>query len=171
MNLIFEPGIWSFGNPEIWVGIGLLIFFGILIAAGVPKLVAAQLDAKAAKIQADLDEAARLRAEAEALLAQIRQEKAEAEAQAADLLATAEADAKRLEAEAKARIEEATARRQALAERRIAQAEAQATTEVKAAAADLAAKAAQDTLSARLAGAKSDPLIDAAIAQIGDKLN
>lgn len=50
MNLIFEPGIWSFGNPEIWVGIGLLIFFGILIAAGVPKLVAAQLDAKAAKI-------------------------------------------------------------------------------------------------------------------------
>ena len=70
MNLIFEHGIWSFANAEIWVGIGLIIFFGILIAAGVPKLVAAQLDAKAAKIQADLDEAARLRAEAEALVAE-----------------------------------------------------------------------------------------------------
>ena len=74
MNLIFEHGIWSWASAEIWVGIGLLIFFGILIAAGVPKLVGSQLDAKAAKIQADLDEAARLRAEAEALLAQIRSE-------------------------------------------------------------------------------------------------
>jgi F-type H+-transporting ATPase subunit b len=37
MNLIFEPGIWDLSNPEIWVGVGLLIFFGILIAVGVPK--------------------------------------------------------------------------------------------------------------------------------------
>ena len=76
MNLIFEHGIWSFANAEIWVGIGLIIFFGILIAAGVPKMAGKALDAKAVKIQADLDEAARLRAEAEALLAQIRKEKA-----------------------------------------------------------------------------------------------
>jgi F-type H+-transporting ATPase subunit b len=134
-------------------------------------MVAKALDDKGAKIQSELDEAARLRAEAEAMLAQIRQEKAEAEAQAADMLAAAEADARRIEAEAKAKLEEALTRRQALAERRIAQAEAQATTEVKAVAADLAAKAAQDILTDRLAAAKSDPLIDAAIAQIGDKLN
>ena len=159
--------------PEVAaaVAVGLLIFIAIVVMAGVPKLVATSLDAKAAKIQGDLDEAARLRAEAEAMLAQIRQEKAEAEAQAADLLATAEADAKRLEAEAKARIEESTARRQALAERRIAQAEAEATQEVKAAAADLAAKAAQQILAARIAGAKTDPLLDQAIGQIGGKLN
>ena len=100
MNLIFEHGIWSFANAEIWVGIGLIIFFGILIAAGVPKMAGKALDAKAVKIQADLDEAARLRAEAEALLAQIRKEKAEAEAQAAEMMAQAEADA--VEAEEKA---------------------------------------------------------------------
>ena len=99
MNLIFEHGIWSFANAEIWVGIGLIIFFGILIAAGVPKMAGKALDAKAVKIQADLDEAARLRAEAEALLAQIRKEKAEAEAQAAEMMAQAEADARRLEVE------------------------------------------------------------------------
>lgn len=162
---------YDFANPELWVAIGLLIFIAIVVMAGVPKLVATSLDAKAAKIQADLDEAARLRAEAEAMLAQIRQEKAEAEAQAAEMLATAEADARRLEAEAQVRIEEGLVRRQALAERRIAQAEADAMTEVKAAAADLAAKAAQDILAARLAGAKSDPLIDAAISQIDAKLN
>ena len=32
MNLIFENGIWSFANAEIWVGIGLILFFGILVA-------------------------------------------------------------------------------------------------------------------------------------------
>ena len=56
MNLIFEHGIWSFANAEIWVGIGLILFFGILVAAGVPKIAAKALDAKAVKIQADLDE-------------------------------------------------------------------------------------------------------------------
>ena len=150
MNMFMEPGFWSLGSAELWVLIGLLVFIGIVVAAGVPKMAAKALDDKAAKIQSELDEAARLRAEAEAMLAQIRQEKAEAEAQAADMLAAAEADARRIEAEAKAKLEETLARRQALAERRIAQAEAQATAEVKAAAADLAAKAAQDILTARL---------------------
>jgi F-type H+-transporting ATPase subunit b len=171
MNMFMEPGFWSLGSAELWVLVGLLIFVAIVVGAGVPKMVAKALDDKGAKIQSELDEAARLRAEAEAMLAQIRQEKAEAEAQAADMLAAAEADARRIETEAKAKLEEALTRRQALAERRIAQAEAQATTDVKAAAADLAAKAAQDVLTARLATAKSDPLIDSAIAQIGDKLN
>ena len=169
MPAFLHGSFYDLSNAELWVGVGLLIFFGILVLAKVPRMVAGALDGKAAKIQSELDEAARLRAEAEAMLAQIRQEKAEAEAQAADLLATAEADAKRLEADAKARIEESTARRQALAERRIAQAEA--TQEVKAAAADLAAKAAHQILAARIAGAKTDALIDQAIAQIGGKLN
>ena len=171
MNLIFEHGIWSFANAEIWVGIGLILFFGILVAAGVPKIAAKALDAKAVKIQADLDEAARLRAEAEALLAQIRKEKAEAEAQAAEMMAQAEADARRLEAETKVKLEETLARRQTMAENRIAQAEAQASAEVKAAAADLAARWAEQILAARLASGAKDPLLDGAIAQIGDRLN
>lgn len=167
----FNPHLYTLDNPELWVAVGLFLFFGILVVAGVFKMIAGQLDAKAAKIQAELDEAARLRAEAEALLAQIRKEKGEAEAQAADMLKAAEADARRLEAESKAKLEESLARRQALAERRIAQAEAQASAEVKAAAADLAAKAAEAILTQRAATQKADPLLDAAIAQIGSRLN
>ena len=153
------------------IAVGLILFLAVLVFVGVPNLIAGYLDAKAGKIQAELDEAARLRAEAEALLAQIRTEKAEAEAQAAEMLRSAEADARLMEVEAKAKLEETLARRQALAERRIAQAEAQASAEVKAAAADLAARAAEQILAARLAGQKSDPLLDAAIAQIGARLN
>jgi F-type H+-transporting ATPase subunit b len=167
----FNPHLYSFDNPELWVAIGLVIFFGILVAVGVPKLVAGALDAKVAKIQAELDEAARLRAEAETLLNQIRAEKAEAEAQAAEMLRAAEADARSMEAEAKIKLEDTLARREALAERRIAQAEAQAMTEVKAAAADLAARATEQILTARVSGQKSDPLLDAAIGQIAERLN
>lgn len=171
MPAFFHPEFWNLSNAEFWVGVGLVIFLGILVLVKAPAAIAAALDGQAAKIQAELDEAARLRAEAEALLAQIRAEKAEAEAQAAAMLKAAEDDARRLEAEAKVKLEESMARRQALAERRIEQAEAQATADVKAAAAELATKAAQDILTARVAGQKSDPLLDAAIAQLGTRLN
>lgn len=171
MNIFLEKGFFSLQSAELWVAIGLLIFFAILGWAGVHKLAGSALDAKAAKIQGELDEAARLRAEAEALLAQIRAEKVEAEAQAADMLKAAEADARRMEAEAKVKLEETLARRQVLAERRIAQAEAEASAAVKSAAADVALKAAEQILTARTASQKSDPLLDAAIAQIGDRLN
>lgn len=162
---------WDLGNAEFWVGVGLVAFFGILVLVKVPGMIAAQLDGAATKIQSELDEAARLRAEAEALLAQIKLEKAEAEAQAADMLKAAEADARRLEEDAKVKLEEALARRQTLAERRIAQAEAQAAAEVKSAAAELAIKAAEDILAARLASQDRDPLADDAIAQMATRLN
>ena len=169
--LFFDPHLYDLSNAELWVAAGLLLFFVILAVVGVPKLVAGALDAKAATIQSELDEAARLRAEAEALLAQIRQEKAEAETQAAEMLAAAEADAKRMEVEARARLEESLTRREAMAERKIAQAEAQATAEVKAAAVELAAAAAERILAERLAASSTDPLADQAIAQIGPRLN
>src|SRR5690606_9258059 len=114
----FNPHLYDLSNPELWVAIGLILFLAIVVVVKVPGLIAGQLDSKAAKIQSELDEAARLRAEAEALLAQIRQEKAEAEAQAAEMLKAAEADARVMEAEARARLEESLARRQELAERR-----------------------------------------------------
>lgn len=167
----FNPHLYDLSNPELWVAVGLFLFFAIVVVAGVPKLIAGVLDAKAAKIQSELDEAARLRAEAEALLAQIRQEKAEAEAQAAEMLKAAEDEAHRMEVETKAKLEESLARRQQLAERRIAQAEAQATADVKAAAVEQAARAAQAILAARLAAGAPDPVLDAAVSQIGDRLN
>ena len=170
MPAFFEANFWNFANEELWFGVGLLCFVGILILAGVPKLAAGMLDKKAALIQANLDEAANLRAEAEAMLAEIQARRAETEAQAALMLNEAKSEAKRLSAEAKVKLEEDVARRTELATRRIAAAEAQASAEVKAAAADLAAQLAEDMLRARLATAKSDPQLDAAIGQVAARL-
>lgn len=165
------PAFLNPANAEMWVGVGLLIFLGIVIfVAKAPKIIGAKLDETTAKIQADLDEAARIREEAQRLLAQLKAERVEAEAQAKDMLAAAQEEARRYEIEAKAKLEESLARRQQLAERKIANAEAQAAAEVKAAAADLAAAAAEVVLTKRLAGAKTDPLIDRAISQLSSKL-
>lgn len=164
----------EFLNPaeaEFWVGVGLLIFLGIVIfVAKAPKAIAATLDARTATIQADLDEAARIREEAQRLLASLQVERAEAERQAKEMLEAAQEQARQFETDAKAKLEESLKRRQLLAERKIANAEAQAQAEVKAAAADLAAQMAEDVLVKRLAGAKTDPLVDVAIGQLGSKL-
>lgn len=158
-------------EAETWVGVGLVIFLGIVIfGAKAHKSVFAALDAKTATIQSDLDEAARIREEAERLLKQLQAERVEAERHAKDMLANAKEEAKRFEADARAKLAESLERRRQIAERRIATAEAQAQADVKAAAADLAAQLAEQVLTQRLAGVKTDPLIDAAISQMAGKL-
>ena len=162
--------LFQLSNPEFWVLVALVHFFGLLVVLKVlPGALFGALDGHAAKIQAELDEAAKLRAEAQALLADIKAQRDASERQAAEMLAAAEADAKRLAAEAQAKLEEQIKRRAELAERKIAAAEAEAAADVKAAAADLAVAAAEQILVARLGG--TDPLVDAAVKQVaGAKL-
>lgn len=157
-------------EAETWVGVGLFIFLGVLVALKVPGAIARALDAKSTVIQTELDEAARIRAEAEAMLRDLTAEREAAEAQAKEMVETAKAEAKRLEAEAKAKLEETLARREKLAERKIAQAQADAEGAIKAIAVDLAAKAAETVLAGRLAGLKSDPLVDDAIKGLAGRL-
>ena len=154
---------------EFWVGAGLVAFVLILVAVKVPALLAKMLDDTTAKIQHELDEAQKLRSEAQALLASIKTQRDEAEHQAATMLTEAEAAAQRYAVEAKIKLDEQIVRRQQLAERKIASAEAAATAQVKAAAAELAAEVAEQVLTGRLAKAKSDPLVDRAVEQLAGK--
>lgn len=157
-------------EAEFWVAVGLVIFFGVLVWFKVPGMALKALDARAAKIQGELDEALKLREEAQALLAKVKADAEAAERQAVEMIEAAEADAKRFAEEAAVRLEEQIERRRIVAERRIATAEAQAAAEVKAAAADLAAELAQTVLAGRLKGMKSDPLVDRAVEELPGKL-
>ena len=157
-------------NAEFWVGVAFLLFAGLLIRMKVPAAILGILDSRAQRIQEQLDEAERLRKEAQALLAQIKTQREDAEKLAGEILANAKADAARLQVEAKASLAEQIERRTALAERKIANAEAQASAEVKAAAAELAAQAAETVLAARLAAGQADPIVDRAIGELGERM-
>jgi F-type H+-transporting ATPase subunit b len=157
-------------DAHFWEAAGLALLILGLIWAKVPQMAIAALDARANGIRAQLAEATRLREEAERLLAEIKEQREASERQAAEILALARKEAERLEVESHARLEEQIKRRGEQAERRIALAETQAAQEVRAAAAELAAQASESVLAARLAEARSDPLVDAAIGRIAEKL-
>ena len=157
-------------DSHFWVGVAFVVLMVILVFAGVHTMAWKALGDAGAKVQAQLDEADALRVEAQALLAQVKEQKAASDQLAVEMLANAKDEAKRLQAEAQVKLAEQIERRGVMAERKIAQAEAQAEADVRAAAVDLAAAMAERVLVSRVGAASSDPLIDAAISQMGAKL-
>jgi F-type H+-transporting ATPase subunit b len=107
-------------DATFWATVALLIFLAIVIYYKVPGMIAGQLDQRAAKIQNELDEARRLREEAQQLLADYQRKRKEAEAEAQGIVDAAKREAKALAADAKVKTEEYVARRTAFAEQKIA---------------------------------------------------
>jgi F-type H+-transporting ATPase subunit b len=160
-----------FSNPETWVGIGTLVFFALLIWKKVPALIGKALDARAAGIAKELEDARLLREEAEALLRQYQQKQSEAEKEAAAIVTEAHAEAQRYAVEARQQIDAQIERRAKMAQEKIAQAEAQALAEVRALAADAAVAAAEKLIAERLTDQRSADLVRQALKEIPAKLN
>jgi F-type H+-transporting ATPase subunit b len=158
-------------EPETWVAIAFLIFLGILLRVGVPSLLFKVLDDRSARIKSELDEALRLRKEAEDVLAEYKRRQDEAEKTAESIIHNAGIEAERLAAEAQVKVEEFIARRTKMAETKIAQAEAQALTDVRSAAADVAVAAAEALLVSTTKGAAAESLVSRGIADLRTKLN
>src|SRR5262249_28171062 len=112
-------------DAEIWVAVAFVIFIAALAYLGVHQAMVGFVDQRRDKVQAELDEARRLKEEAQTLLAQYQRKRHEADEEAAALIAGAQAEAERLSADVKAKMEEFVARRTKMAETKIAQAEAQ----------------------------------------------
>jgi F-type H+-transporting ATPase subunit b len=158
-------------DAEFWVAVAFVIFVGVLIYVRAHKIAVAAIDARRASIEAELDQARRLKEEAQALLAQYQRKQHEADAEAAAIIAGARAEAERLTLEANAKMEDFLARRTKMAEAKIAQAEAQALADVRAAAAEAAVAAAEKILRQTVHGKLADDLIVKGIADLKRKLN
>jgi F-type H+-transporting ATPase subunit b len=143
----------------------------MLVSMKVPATVGKALDDRAAGIRKDLDDAARLRKEAEQLLADYQRKAREAEAEAKSIIEAAKREAENLAAETKKALAESIERRTKLAEDKIARAEAQAVSEVRATAVDVAVSAAETLLKAKLAGATATGLVEQSIRDLKGKLN
>jgi F-type H+-transporting ATPase subunit b len=133
-------------------------------------MITKALDGRIAKIEAELAEAERLRAEAKALLDQYAKKRGEADKEAEEIVLAAREEAFRLTGEASASLETLIARRTKAVEEKIAQAEAQAIAEVRARSADLAVEAARLLLQKQMKD-KGPALVDQAIRDVAGKLN
>lgn len=158
-------------DPEFWVAVAFVIFVVGLGYVGVFKTLGASLDQRAARIKTELEDAAKLKNEAMALVAEYRRKRDAAEGEAQSIIAGAKADADRLAIEAKAKAEEFVARRTKLAETKIAQAESQAIADVRNAAAEAAVAAAERLLAQQATGQVAMDLIAKGIADVRTKLN
>ena len=156
-------------DPKFWVAASFVIFVALVARTGWKK-VTEMLDARTARIASELQEAARLRAEAEATLAAAQREREEATREAAAMLERAQAEAKRLAEAALAEAEAAAGRRERMAMDRIAAAEASAVNEVRLAATELAAAAAQRLLAEGHTADADAPLVDQAIGNLPQAL-
>jgi len=158
-------------DPTTLVFLAVVLFFLFLGYFGVHKKIAGALDARSDKIREELEEARRLREEAQQLLASYQRKQKEAEEQAEEIVKQARSDAENMAAQARKDLAERLERRAAQAEAKIANAEAQAMSEVKAKAADLAMDTAETLIKTKLTAADKTKLIKDGIAQMGSALS
>ena len=157
-------------DPTFWV---LVAFVAFIAAAGYPiaKAITAGLDKRADKISADIDEAQKLREEAQDLLASYQRKQRDAVEEAEAIVSHAREEAGRLIEQGRERLEGALERREKLAMDRIGQAEAQALDTVRAKTVDVALNATRDFLAENLKGKQADALVEAAIKELPEKLH
>lgn len=160
-----------FEDPETWVAVGFFILVGVALYLKVPAMVTRALDERAERIRAELDEARRLREEAQALLAEYQRKQNDAAKEAEKIIALARDDANAFARESRLRLAESLERRRRLAEAKIARAEADAIDDVRRHAADIAIAAASRLLGQELSPAKAKGLIDDGIKSVRDELN
>src|SRR5262250_2108766 len=157
-------------EAETWVALAFLCFIGLLAYLGAHRKMIDALDRRQGHIKSELEQARRLREEAQSLLGEFERKARDAETEAQAIIAGAKAEAERLAAEAKSRAEDFVARRTKMAETKIAQAEAQAVADVRSAAADAAVAAASKILGDTLKGSAADALISQGISEVRQKL-
>lgn len=152
-------------DPKFWVAVSFVIFIALVGRTAWAKITEA-LDGRAARVRADLAEAARLREEAEAMLQQAERDRAAALREAEELLGRARAEAARVAEAAAAEAEAGAKRRERMAMDRIAAAEASALAEVRNTAAEIATAAARNVIAERMSPAADAALIDKAVADL-----
>ncbi len=154
-------------TASMFIGLAMLVVFGVMIWKKVPAAIGKALDHKIDGIREQLAEAQALRKEAEALKAEYQAKANAAEADAAAMIERAHGEAGQIVAKAQTDAEALIARRTRMAEEKIAAEERAAVQQLRAAAADAATQAAARLIAGRLDAGVDAAMVDAAIGEIG----
>ena len=158
-----------FHDTHFWVLISTVVFAVVAYKKGKAPILS-MLDGRTARIQSDLEGAARLRREALALLEDSKKKNDDAVVTAQKIIDNATAAADRLQKDAEAKVEESLKQREAVLLDRIARAEAAAVQELRVKAADIAARTAEKLLVDNLSKG-GDKLVDDAIRDLSSRAN
>lgn len=157
-------------DPSFWVAVSFVIFV-VLAWRPMKKAIAGALDERADKICRDLDEAVKLREEAQALLASYKRRQRDAENEVEEMLKNAKHEAERMREQAGRELEEMLKRREQQALDRIARAEADAVADVRRMAVELAIAATRRLLAENISEDRAAGLVDESIKQVEQKLH
>lgn len=156
-------------NETFWVAVAFVLFF-VLFGKKIGGALIGKLDERSDRIRNELDEAVRLREEAQELLATSQRQKRESAHEAQRLLEQAAKEAERATKDAEGRLVEQLARREQLAKEKIAQAEARAIEDIRDHAIDIAMAATTEVIASGLDETGANALIDRAIVGLGQRL-
>jgi F-type H+-transporting ATPase subunit b len=159
-----------FHDPEFWV----LVAFVIVVVVGFIKLgpgIGKALDDRAERIKSELDEARRLREDAQKTLAEYQRKQRDALKEAEAIIAHAKAEAERIGRQAAQDLEAGREGRTRQTEEKIAQEEAKALADVRNTAVDIAIAAAREIIAEALDAKAGGVLIDQAIAALPQRLH
>jgi len=159
-----------FADPALWVAVAFVLFF-VLLGKIMWTKVTALLDKRAADIAKALADAERLRSEAVAAKTAAEKTLAQATAEAEAILGQAREEVSRMQARATTSLQNAIALREQQALDRIAQSEAAAAQQVRDQAVDLALGATRSLLREQVGSAKSQDLVEQAIAELPRRLH
>lgn len=158
-------------DTNIVVSIAFAAFVGVLLYVRVPGKVTTMLDARADGIRSELDEARALREEAQTLLASYERKQKEVAGQTAEIIANAKAEARAAAEVAKEDLKRSIERRLKTADEQISAAEDRALRDVRDRAIAVAVAAAGEVIAAKIPQADADAMLNAAISDVGQRLN
>ena len=156
-------------NPETWVLVAFLIFIA-LVAKKAYLVITVALDARATRIREGLDDAARLREEAQSLLAQYQRQQRGADGEIEAMLERAHRDRALMLEAARTRLAAQLLQREKQTTQNIARAEAQMVDEVRIAASEMAMAAIEYMIIQNLNQSQATKLIDDSIGDLGMRL-
>ena len=154
-------------DATAWVSLAMIVVIVLMLWKKVPAVIGRGLDKKIAGIRAQLDEASRLRAEAEALKAEYQAKSAAAAGEAEAIVAHAREEAETIMAQARTDASALIERRGRMAEDKIGAAERAAIADVRATAARAAAAAAATIIGSHHGADADRTLVDQTIAGLG----
>lgn len=152
-------------DARFWIAVSFVIFMAIFAKLVLPMILKG-LDSRADAISVQLEQANKLRAEAEALLADSKRKQQAAVKEAEAMVKQAKKDADALRKNAEVELKTAIERRTAQAEENIKRAETDAVQQIRTQLVDIATETARQVIVAQLKDQKDDPAIARALQSI-----